>query len=162
MKTSCPASLRLAPERAFYEFFEIDFWEKKQWVEFDTLYSTRRLERLRIFMAENNVPYKVRAALLLVPLNTPIPTGAVTQSLWYIAVRSGDVPGCSTIFVQKGIPKMEQLSARLLLTADILLLIAGGIFAILQGWLYTGLLWAGAFGCLMAALNFRDSKNDGG
>lgn len=53
---------------------------------------------------------------------------------------------------------MEQLSARLLLTAGILLLIAGGIFAILQGWLYTGLLWAGAFGCLMAALNFRDSK----
>ena len=51
---------------------------------------------------------------------------------------------------------MEQLSARLLLTAGILLLIAGGIFAILQGWLYTGLLWAGAFGCLMAALNFRD------
>lgn len=66
------------------------------------------------------------------------------------------------IFAQKGIPKMEQLSARLLLTAGILLLIAGGIFAILQGWLYTGLLWAGAFGCLMAALNFRDSKNDGG
>lgn len=57
---------------------------------------------------------------------------------------------------------MEQLSARLLLTAGILLLIAGGIFAILQGWLYTGLLWAGAFGCLMVALNFRDSKNDGG
>lgn len=55
---------------------------------------------------------------------------------------------------------MEQLSARLLLTAGILLLIAGG--AILQGWLYTGLLWAGAFGCLLAALNFRNSKNDGG
>ena len=57
---------------------------------------------------------------------------------------------------------MEQLSARLLLTAGILLLIAEGIFTILQGWLYTGLLWVGAFGCLMAALNFRDSKNDGG
>ena len=42
-------------------------------------------------MAENNIPYKVRAALLLVPLNTPMPTGAVTQSLWYIAVRSGNV-----------------------------------------------------------------------
>ena len=40
-------------------------------------------------MVENNIPYKVRAALLLVPLNTPMPTGAVTQ--WYIAVRSGDV-----------------------------------------------------------------------
>ena len=57
---------------------------------------------------------------------------------------------------------MEQLSARLLLTAGILLLIAGVIFAILQVWLYTDLLWADAFGCLMAALNFRDSKNDGG
>ena len=57
---------------------------------------------------------------------------------------------------------MEQLSVRLLLTAGILLLIAGVIFAILQLWLYTGLLWAGAFGCLMATLNLRNSKNDGG
>ena len=57
---------------------------------------------------------------------------------------------------------MEQLSARLLLTAGILLLIAEVIFAILQVWLYADLLWAGAFECLMAALNFRDSKNDGG
>ena len=104
----------------------------------------------------------MRAALLLVPLNTPMPTGAVTQSLWYIAVRSGDVHRVQHYLRTEGIPKMEQLSARLLLTAGILLLIAGGIFAILQGWLYTGLLWAGAFGCLMAALNFRDSKNDGG
>ena len=57
---------------------------------------------------------------------------------------------------------MEQLSVQLLLTAGILLLIAGVIFGILQVWLYTGLLWAGALGCLMAALNFRNSKNDGG
>ena len=64
---------------------------KEPWIEFETLYSTPRLERLRIFMAENKIPYKVRAALLLVPLNTPMPTGAVTQSLWYIAVRSGNV-----------------------------------------------------------------------
>ena len=41
---------------------------------------------------------------------------------------------------------MEQLPARLLLTAGILLLIAGVIFSILQVWLYTGLLWAGEFG----------------
>ena len=64
---------------------------KEQWGEFDTLFSTQRLERLRIFMAEKNIPYKVRAALLPVPLNTPMPTGAMSQSLWYIAVRSGDV-----------------------------------------------------------------------
>ena len=57
---------------------------------------------------------------------------------------------------------MNKLSVRLLLAAAALLLIAGVIFAILQLWLYTGLLWAGAFGCLMAALNFRNSKNDGG
>ena len=50
----------------------------------------------------------------------------------------------------------------LLKLVGILLLIAGVIFAILQVWPYTDLLWAGAFGCLMAALNFRDSKNDGG
>ena len=55
---------------------------------------------------------------------------------------------------------MEQLSVHLLLTAGILLLIAGGIFAILQVWLYTGLLWAGAFGCLMAALNFGNAVKD--
>ena len=52
---------------------------KEQWGEFDTLFSTQRLERLRIFMAENNIPYKVRAALLPVPLNTPMPTGAMSQ-----------------------------------------------------------------------------------
>ena len=72
-------------------FLRLIFGRKEQWVEFDTLYSTQRLERLRIFMAENKIPYKVRAALLPVPLNTPMPTGAMTQSLWYIAVRSGDV-----------------------------------------------------------------------
>ena len=43
---------------------------------------------------------------------------------------------------------MEQLSASLLLTAGILLLIAGVIFAIFQVWLYTDLLWAGAFGSI--------------
>ena len=57
---------------------------------------------------------------------------------------------------------MNKLSVRLLLAAAALLLMAGVIFAILQVWPYTDLLWAGAFGCLMAALNFRDSKNDGG
>ena len=72
-------------------FLRLIFGRKEQWVEFDTLYSTQRLERLRIFMVENNIPYKVRATLLPVPLNTPMPTAAMTQSLWYVAVRSGDV-----------------------------------------------------------------------
>lgn len=72
-------------------FLRLIFVRKEPWVEFETLYSTPRLERLRIFMAENKIPYKVRAALLPVSLNTPMPTGAMAQSLWYVAVRSGDV-----------------------------------------------------------------------
>ena len=59
-------------------FLKSIFGRKEQWVEFDTLYSTQRLEHLQIFMAENNIPYKVRAALLPVPLNTPMSTGAMT------------------------------------------------------------------------------------
>ena len=72
-------------------FLRLIFGRKEPWVEFETLYSTPQLERLRIFMVENKIPYKVRAALLPVSLNTPMPTGAMAQSLWYVAVRSGDV-----------------------------------------------------------------------
>ena len=86
----CPASFWHRKGLSM-NFLRLIFGRKEQWVEFDTLYSTQRLERLRIFMVENNIPYKVRAALLPVPLNTPMPTAAMTQSLWYVAVRSGDV-----------------------------------------------------------------------
>ena len=79
MKTSCPASF-WHRKGLSVNFLRLIFGGKEQWIEFETLYSTPRLERLRIFMAENKIPYKVRAALLLVPLNTPMPTGAVTQS----------------------------------------------------------------------------------
>ena len=34
-------------------FLRLIFGRKEPWVEFETLYSTPRLERLRIFMAEN-------------------------------------------------------------------------------------------------------------
>ena len=43
-------------------FLRLIFGGKEQWIEFETLYSTPQLERLRIFMAENKIPYKVRAA----------------------------------------------------------------------------------------------------
>ena len=82
-----------------------------------------------------------------------------TAPLWAQLGMNGSA--ALLIFAQKGIPKMEQISVHLLLTAGLLLLIAGGIFAILQVWIYAGLIWSGAFGCLMAALNFRNSKNDG-
>lgn len=75
----------------FYELFEISFSEKKKVDRFDTLYSIERLEQLRFFMVENHIPYKVRAALLPVPLNTPMPSCAASRSLWYISVHPEDV-----------------------------------------------------------------------
>lgn len=55
---------------------------------------------------------------------------------------------------------MKKSSVRLLLTAAALLLIAGTLFGFAQSWIYAGLIWSGAFGCLVAALNFRDAEND--
>lgn len=49
---------------------------------------------------------------------------------------------------------------RLLIAAGILLLLAGAIFAFLSQWGYAALLWAGALGCLAAALNFKNRKDN--
>lgn len=43
----------------------------------------------------------------------------------------------------------------LLAAAGMLMMTAGLLFVCLQLWHYAALLWVGAFGCLMAALNFR-------
>ena len=72
-------------------FLKSLFQKRKRWIEFDTLYSTQRLEQLRFFMAENNIPYKVLAALLPVPLNTPMPSCAASRSLGYVSVHPEDV-----------------------------------------------------------------------
>ena len=48
---------------------------------------------------------------------------------------------------------------RLLVAAGILMLLAGAIFGFLDQWLYAALLWAGALGCLSAALNFKNWKD---
>lgn len=49
-------------------------------------------------------------------------------------------------------------SVRLLLAAGALMLLAGGLFAILQRWIYAALLGAGALGCLTAAICFKNRK----
>ena len=67
------------------------FQKRKRWIEFDTLYSIERLERLRFFMVEDHIPYKVRAALLPVPLNMPMPSCVASRSLWYVSVHPEDV-----------------------------------------------------------------------
>lgn len=46
------------------------------------------------------------------------------------------------------------MSFRLFIAAAVLMLLAGGIFGLLQLWLYAALLFVGAFGCAVAALNF--------
>lgn len=55
---------------------------------------------------------------------------------------------------------MKKLSVRLLLAAAVLLLMAGTLFGSTQSWIYAGLIWSGAFDCLIAALNFRNAGND--
>ena len=52
-----------------------------------------------------------------------------------------------------------EITMRLLAAAGTLMLIAGAIFGFLDQWLYTALIWAGALGCLAAALNFKNRKD---
>ena len=49
-------------------------------------------------------------------------------------------------------------TVRLLLTAGILLVIAGCIFGFISQWIYAALVWVGAFGCCIAGLNFKNQK----
>ena len=44
--------------------------------------------------------------------------------------------------------------------AGVLMLLAGAIFGFMRQWICAGLLWVGAFGCLIAALNFKKRKNE--
>lgn len=51
-------------------------------------------------------------------------------------------------------------TVRLLVTAGILMLLAGAIFGFIQQWIYAALVWIGGLGCLVAALNFKNRKDD--
>lgn len=44
----------------------------------------------------------------------------------------------------------------LLVAAGILMMLAGALLVFLQMWCYTAMLLIGAFGCFVAALNFRN------
>ena len=54
---------------------------------------------------------------------------------------------------------MTEKYVRLLVTAGILLVIAGCIFGFISQWIYAALLWVDAFGCCIAASNFKNQKN---
>ena len=53
-----------------------------------------------------------------------------------------------------------ETSIRLLIAAGALMLLAGVLFAFLRKWPLAALLWAGAFGCGVAALNFKKREDD--
>lgn len=50
-------------------------------------------------------------------------------------------------------------TVKLLAAAGVLMLLAGAILGFMRQWICAGLLLTGAFGCLIAALNFRNRKN---
>ena len=54
---------------------------------------------------------------------------------------------------------MLEKTVRLLVTAGFLMLIAGCIFGFVGQWIYAALVWIGAFGCSVAALNFKNKKD---
>lgn len=53
---------------------------------------------------------------------------------------------------------MKEKTVRLLLTAGIMMVIAGCIFGLISQWIYAALVWVGTLGCCMAALNFRNRQ----
>lgn len=55
---------------------------------------------------------------------------------------------------------MLEKTVRLLVAAGFLMLVAGCIFGVIGQWLYAALVWIGAFGCCIAALNFKNKENE--
>ena len=53
----------------------------------------------------------------------------------------------------------NNIAARLLVAAGVLMLLSGCIFGFTQQWIYAALAWVGAFCCLVAALNFKKRKD---
>ena len=51
------------------------------------------------------------------------------------------------------------IAVRLLVAAGVLMLLSGCIFGFTRQWIYAALVWVGAFGCLIAALNFKNRKD---
>lgn len=71
--------------------FKMIFKPREKWTELATLYTSERMERIRSYLNDHGIPYKVRAALLPVPLNTVAPLGTMVQSMWYLSVHPDDV-----------------------------------------------------------------------
>ena len=51
---------------------------------------------------------------------------------------------------------MMNMTVRLLIATGALMILAAGVFAFMKQWLYSGLLLAGALGCLAGAAGFKN------
>lgn len=50
----------------------------------------------------------------------------------------------------------NRITVRLLITASVLMVYAGGVFAFMKLWLCAVLLGVGALGCIAGAINFKN------
>lgn len=54
---------------------------------------------------------------------------------------------------------MKTTTVKLLMAASVLLLLSGVIFGFIRQWIYAALVFAGALGCLAAAVAFRNHED---
>lgn len=69
--------------------FEKFIRKQTRWVEFETVYTLERMDSLCLRLAEEQIPHKVRAALLPAGVNSAFP--AAVCSLWYLSVPEEEV-----------------------------------------------------------------------
>ena len=69
--------------------FELFTKSRIRWVEFETVYTLNCMDSICLCLTEEQIPHKVRAALL--PAGTGSVFPASTRSLWYLSVPEEDV-----------------------------------------------------------------------
>ena len=62
---------------------------RTRWVEFEIVYTLDCIDSICLCLTEEQIPHKVRAALL--PAGTGSVFPASTRSLWYLSVHEEDV-----------------------------------------------------------------------
>lgn len=54
----------------------------------------------------------------------------------------------------------KRVAVRLLIMAGVFMLLSGAVFALGELWIGAVLVWVGSFGCFVAALNFKNMKDE--
>ena len=66
--------------------FETFFTKRSRWVTLETLYNAERVDAICLYLTEQHIPHRVRAAMLPAGCGSPFPA----RSLWYLSVREQD------------------------------------------------------------------------